>query len=162
MLEAPLMGSLVCSGKIKYSLQILRTEKSSKIFWNNALRDLPISANEYAFGRTKIFIRTSKTVEILEEMRRERIDELAVLIQKTFRGYLCKLKWMRLRDSQIKISNCWKKWKDKSHVTELKQRRQEEWATLVVQKYFRLWQVVIQKRNLFHRAIDTRKFIAET
>ena len=26
------------------------------------LRDLPISANEYAFGRTKIFIRTSKTV----------------------------------------------------------------------------------------------------
>ena len=95
-------------------------------------------------------------------MRRERIDELAVLIQKTFRGYLCKLKWMRLRDSQIKISNCWKKWKDKSHVTELKQRRQEEWATLVVQKYFRLWQVVIQKRNLFHRAIDTRKFIAET
>ena len=156
------MGSLVCSGNIKYSLQILRTEKSSKIYWNNALRDLPISANEYAFGRTKIFIRTSKTVEILEEMRRERIDELAVLIQKTFRGYLCKLKWMRLRDSQIKISNCWKKWKDKSHVTELKQRRQEEWATLVVQKYFRLWQVVIQKRNLFHRAIDTRKFIAET
>jgi len=111
------------------------------------LRDLPISANEYAFGRTKIFIRTSKTVEILEEMRRERIDELAVLIQKTFRGYLCKLKWMRLRDSQIKISNCWKKWKDKSHVTELKQRRQEEWATLVVQKYFRLW----QKRRFLHR-----------
>ena len=26
------------------------------------LRELPISANEYAFGRTKIFIRTSKTV----------------------------------------------------------------------------------------------------
>lgn len=26
------------------------------------LRDLPISANEYAFGRTKIFIRTNKTV----------------------------------------------------------------------------------------------------
>ena len=26
------------------------------------LRDLPISANEYAFGRTKIYIRTSKTV----------------------------------------------------------------------------------------------------
>ena len=106
------------------------------------LRDLPVSANEYAFGRTKIFIRTSKTLEILEEMRRERIDELAILIQKTFRGYLCRLKWMKLKDSQIKISNCWKKWKDKSHVTELKQRRQEEWATLVVQKYFRLWQVL--------------------
>ena len=29
------------------------------------LRDLPISANEYAFGRTKIYIRTSKTVSSL-------------------------------------------------------------------------------------------------
>ena len=28
------------------------------------LRELPLSANEYAFGRTKIFIRTSKTVQI--------------------------------------------------------------------------------------------------
>ena len=28
------------------------------------LRDLPISANEYAFGRTKIYIRTSKTVRL--------------------------------------------------------------------------------------------------
>lgn len=99
-------------------------------------------------------------------MRRERIDELAVLIQKTFRGYLCKLKWMRLRDSQIKISNCWKKWKDKSHVTELKQRRQEEWATLVVQKYFRLWQVRNPPFLSFLIPIEPlthpRKFIAET
>ena len=74
-------------------------------------------------------------------MRRERIDELATLIQKIFRGYLCRQKWQKLRDSQIVISTCWKRWKDKSHITELKQRRQEEWATLVVQKYFRLWQV---------------------
>ena len=29
------------------------------------LRDLPISASEYAFGRTKIFIRTSKTVKYI-------------------------------------------------------------------------------------------------
>ena len=32
------------------------------------LRDLPISANEYAFGRTKIFIRTSKTVSFKHDM----------------------------------------------------------------------------------------------
>ena len=29
------------------------------------LRELPISANEYAFGRTKIFIRSVKTVSYL-------------------------------------------------------------------------------------------------
>lgn len=105
------------------------------------LRDLPISANEYSFGRSKIFIRTSRTLEILEEMRRERIDELATMIQKIYRGYQARLKWRKLKDSQIIICNYWKRWKDKSHISELKQRRQEEWATLVVQKFFRLWQV---------------------
>lgn len=76
-------------------------------------------------------------------MRRERIDELATLIQKTYRGYQARLKWQKLRDSQIVISTCWKRWKDKSHISELKQRRQAEWASLVVQKYFRLWQVSV-------------------
>merc|ERR1719433_2489123 len=104
------------------------------------LRDLPISANEYAFGRTKIFIRTSKTHEILEELRRERIDELATLIQKIFRGFDCRLKLRKLQDSQMVIANCWKRWKDKSHITEIKQRRHEEWAINIVQKCFRLWQ----------------------
>ena len=74
-------------------------------------------------------------------MRRERIDELATLIQKIFRGYMSRLKWQKLRESQVVISTCWKRWKDKSHISESKQRRQEEWATLVVQKYFRLLQV---------------------
>ena len=32
------------------------------------LRDLPISANEYAFGRTKIYIRTSKTVRLIKSI----------------------------------------------------------------------------------------------
>ena len=82
-------------------------------------------------------------LEILEEMRRERIDELATLIQKIYRGHLTRLKFQKLRESQVVISTCWKRWKDKSHISESKQRRQEDWATLIIQKFFRLWQVCL-------------------
>ena len=85
--------------------------------------------------------------EILEELRRERIDELATLIQKIFRGFICRKKIRKLQESQMVIASCWKRWKDKSHITELKQRRQSEWATLIVQKFFRLWQVIQNKYN---------------
>jgi len=79
--------------------------------------------------------------EILEELRRERLDELATLIQKTYRGYVIRQKWHRLRGSQIVISNYWKKWKDKSNIMELKQRRREDWAATTIQRSYRSFQV---------------------
>ena len=105
------------------------------------LRDLPISAKEYAFGRTKIFIRSLGVVDQLEEWRRDRLEELVVLIQKIWRGWHARQNWVKLRDSQIVISTYWKRWKDKSHITELKMRRKQEWAVVIVQKHYRRWQV---------------------
>ena len=63
------------------------------------------------------------------------------MIQKIFRGFTCRLKIRKLQESQMVIATCWKKWKDKSHISEIKQRRHEEWATLIVQKCFKGWQV---------------------
>ena len=132
------------------------------------LRELPISANEYAFGRTKIFIRTSKTVlftlssqlpiprltstvffsaffplqfEILEEFRREKVDELATKIQKLWRGVVTRNKWEKMKASQMVISSCWKRWKDRSHIDEIKQRRHEQWAAVTLQRAVRSWSV---------------------
>ena len=105
------------------------------------LRDLPISAKEYAFGRSKIFIRSLGVVDQLEEWRRDRLEELVVLIQKIWRGWHARQNWVKLRDSQIVISTYWKRWKDKSHITELKMRRKQEWAVVIVQKHYRRWQV---------------------
>ena len=78
---------------------------------------------------------------MLEEFRRAKIDDLAVIIQKTFRGYIGRKRWVKLRDSQIVISTFWKRWKDKSNIVDLKQKRKEEWAVIVIQKCFRNWQV---------------------
>ena len=44
---------------------------------------------------------------------------------------------MQLRESQIVICTYWKRWKDKSHITELKQRRKQEWAVVILQKHYR-------------------------
>ena len=78
---------------------------------------------------------------MLEEARREKIDDLATLIQKTFRGHANRTKWSRLKDSTMVISTYWKRWKDKSNILELKQRRKEEWAVLIIQKFYRAWLV---------------------
>ena len=80
-------------------------------------------------------------MEILEEFRRERIDELATMIQKLWRGYFTRQKWNKLHKSQMVISTCWKQWKDKTHIDEMKQLRQEDAAAFVIQKALKKWQV---------------------
>ncbi len=124
------------------------------------LRDIPVSANEYAFGRTRLFIKSAKTVirtsifcllyslnffsysqrELLEEHRRAKLDDLAVTIQAAFRGHAARQRLGRLHDSQVVISTYWKRWKERSHISDLKQRRQEEWAATLIQKQVRKWQ----------------------
>ena len=82
-------------------------------------------------------------MEILEEFRRERLDELATIIQKLWRGYHTRQKWVKLHKSQIVISTCWKQWKDKSHVEEMKQTRVQNGAAFVIQRVLKTWLVRI-------------------
>ena len=44
----------------------------------------------FKFGRTKVFIRDPRTVFQIEDMRRSRMQDLATLIQKVFRGHVCR------------------------------------------------------------------------
>ncbi len=78
---------------------------------------------------------------MLEEHRRAKVDELTVTIQKIFRGWLARRKFDRMRESQVTISSFWRRWKDKSNVAELAERRKEEWAAMVLQRTWRMWRV---------------------
>lgn len=42
---------------------------------------------DYALGRTKVFIRSPKTVFDLEGRRKTRLEDLVVLMQKVYRGW---------------------------------------------------------------------------
>ena len=95
------------------------------------LRDLPISATEYAFGRRKLFIKSSHTVirvalfiahaisprdvplqvAQLEDLRHLRMEELAIQIQTAFRSWAMRMHFLRMRDAQVKIANAWRRYK---------------------------------------------------
>uniref|UniRef100_A0A8C3UBV1 Unconventional myosin-Ia n=1 Tax=Catharus ustulatus TaxID=91951 RepID=A0A8C3UBV1_CATUS len=75
--------------------------------WNGGDRygaGLAFPAEELAFGHTKIFIRSPRTLFDLERQRQERVSELATLIQKMFRGWRCRTQYQLMRKSQILIS----------------------------------------------------------
>ncbi|XP_071519306.1 unconventional myosin-Ia isoform X2 [Panulirus ornatus] len=75
------------------------------------LADLPLTPTQYTFGRTKVFIKSQRAVHELEEFRRERLEDLAVLVQKTYRGWRQRTRYRVLKAAQITIATSWKSWK---------------------------------------------------
>ncbi|KAF7273349.1 hypothetical protein GWI33_013937 [Rhynchophorus ferrugineus] len=123
------------------------------------LRSLPIPGAEFTFGRTKLFIRSPRTVFELEDFRRTRLHDLALLIQKIWRGYREKKKFQKLRRGQMVIAAAWRTWRelkfgipvgDKKHLwclynlareqyRLLKHKKQVEWAARVIQRHYIQW-----------------------
>ncbi|XP_019763292.2 unconventional myosin-Ib [Dendroctonus ponderosae] len=103
------------------------------------LRSLPIPSAEFTFGRSKLFIRSPRTVFELEDFRRSRLHDLALLIQKTWRGYSQKNKYQRLRQSQMIIASAWRSWRAREEYRILKHRKQVEWAARVIQRHYIQW-----------------------
>eukprot|EP01091_Cochliopodium_minus_P000432 TRINITY_DN1040_c0_g1_i1.p1 TRINITY_DN1040_c0_g1~~TRINITY_DN1040_c0_g1_i1.p1 ORF type:complete len:1025 (+),score=324.78 TRINITY_DN1040_c0_g1_i1:24-3077(+) len=54
------------------------------------LNSLKIGQDEFRMGKTKVFIRNPKTLFFFEDKRAEALPKVVTLIQKTFRGYLCR------------------------------------------------------------------------
>ncbi|XP_047136669.1 unconventional myosin-Ia isoform X1 [Hydra vulgaris] len=79
------------------------------------MKKLRVDSPEVEYGKTKLFIRDPRTVFFLEDKRRERVLDLVILIQKIVRGWLAKIKFQRMKVSQIKIA---------SHVRKYQARQQ--------------------------------------
>ena len=60
---------------------------------------------------TSVCVSVPGQVYELEEYRRERLDELATLIQKTWRGWRQHRLFEAMRKSQIIIASNWRTWK---------------------------------------------------
>ncbi|XP_050303869.1 unconventional myosin-Ib [Anthonomus grandis grandis] len=103
------------------------------------LRSLPIPSAEFTFGRTKLFIRSPRTVFELEDFRRNRLQDLALLIQKTWRGHVLKKRYRKMRDSQMIIASAWRSWRAREEYRILKHRKQVEWAARVIQRHYIQW-----------------------
>uniref|UniRef100_A0A8C3JRK1 Unconventional myosin-Ia n=1 Tax=Calidris pygmaea TaxID=425635 RepID=A0A8C3JRK1_9CHAR len=97
------------------------------------LEDLAFPPEELAFGHTKIFIRSPRTLFDLERRRQERVAELATLIQKTFRGWRCRTQYQLMRKSQIIISAWFRGHMQKNRYKQMKR------SALIIQAYARGW-----------------------
>ncbi|XP_030747768.1 unconventional myosin-Ib [Sitophilus oryzae] len=103
------------------------------------LRSLPIPSAEFTFGRSKLFIRSPRTVFELEDFRRARLQDLALLIQKTWRCYKEKKKYQKLRRAQMTIASVWRSWRARELYRLLRHKKQVEWAAKVIQRHYIQW-----------------------
>ncbi|XP_057666358.1 unconventional myosin-Ib isoform X2 [Diorhabda carinulata] len=103
------------------------------------LRSLPIPSAEFTFGRTKLFVRSPRTVFELEDFRKSRLHDLAVLIQKIWRGSRERRKYRKMKQSQIIIAAAWRSWRAREEFRILKHRKEVEWATKIIQRHYIQW-----------------------
>ncbi|XP_051565749.1 unconventional myosin-Ib-like isoform X3 [Myxocyprinus asiaticus] len=97
------------------------------------LTDLQVPVEEYAYGRSKIFIRNPRTLFFLEEKRRQCLEDLATLIQKIYRGWKCRTQFQLLKKSQVVVAAWYKRY------AQQKKYQNIRCSALVVQSFIRGW-----------------------
>ncbi|XP_055468036.1 unconventional myosin-Ia [Psammomys obesus] len=107
------------------------------------LGSLTVLPEELAYGKTKIFIRSPKTLFYLEEQRRMKLQQLATLIQKVYRGWRCRTHYQQMRKSQILISAWFRGNKQKKQYGKIKA------SVLLIQAFVRGWKARKNYRKYF-------------
>ncbi|XP_032641371.1 unconventional myosin-Ia isoform X2 [Chelonoidis abingdonii] len=107
------------------------------------LTDLRILPEELAYGRSKIFIRTPRTLFDLEDRRRLRMADLASLIQATYRGWRCRTHYQQMRKSQIVIS-AW--FRGQAHRKRFEKMKK---SALLIQAWVRGWKTRKEYKKYF-------------
>uniref|UniRef100_A0A452UU87 Unconventional myosin-Ia n=1 Tax=Ursus maritimus TaxID=29073 RepID=A0A452UU87_URSMA len=102
--------------------------------------ELSLSSEELAFGKTKIFIRSPKTVTAAARLR---LQQLATLIQKTYRGWRCRTHYRLMRKSQILISAWFRGNMQKKRYGKIKA------SSLLIQAFVRGWKARKDYRKYF-------------
>ncbi|KAK5609718.1 Unconventional myosin-Ib [Crenichthys baileyi] len=98
------------------------------------MTDLQVPAEEFSYGRSKIFIRNPRTLFFLEEKRKQCLEDLASLIQKIYRGWKCRSHFLLLKKSQIVVASWFRRYAQQKKYQKIKH------STTVVQSYIRGWQ----------------------
>ncbi|XP_043911174.1 unconventional myosin-Id [Protopterus annectens] len=115
-----------------YERFLLRYKMISEITWPN--HDLPSDQvavkklveysgfqDDVAYGKTKIFIRTPRTLFTLEERRTEMIKRIVLFLQKIWRGTLARMRYKKTK-AALTIISYYRRYKVKSYMKELNNR----------------------------------------
>uniref|UniRef100_A0A3B3XM75 Myosin IB n=1 Tax=Poecilia mexicana TaxID=48701 RepID=A0A3B3XM75_9TELE len=74
------------------------------------MTDLQVPAEEFSYGRSKIFIRNPRTLFFLEEKRKQCLEDLATLIQKIYKGWKCRSHFLLLKKSQVVVASWFRRY----------------------------------------------------
>ncbi|EMP26237.1 Myosin-Ib [Chelonia mydas] len=118
--------------------------------------ELEIPEEEYSFGRSKIFIRNPRTLFKLEDLRKQRLEDLATLIQKIYRGWKCRTRFLLMKRSQIVIASWYRRYAARKLLRELKHQKRCKEAATTIAAYWHGTQVRREYRKFF-RANAGRK-----
>uniref|UniRef100_A0A8C7YNI6 Unconventional myosin-Vc n=1 Tax=Oryzias sinensis TaxID=183150 RepID=A0A8C7YNI6_9TELE len=99
------------------------------------LQRLIHDTNQYKFGRTKIFFRAGQ-VAYLEKLRLDRLREACVIIQKHFRAWSQRRKYLRIRDAAIVLQQYIRGQKN-IRKTVTAEALKQGWAAVVIQRHWR-------------------------
>lgn len=94
------------------------------------MKNLNVCENEWQLGKTKVFLRT-KAYEPLEDLRQVIINSKALVIQKNWKSFLCKKRYLHIRNATLKIQHAYRGWK--LRIQFLRIRR----ATIIIQCHLR-------------------------
>ncbi|XP_034992204.2 unconventional myosin-Ib isoform X3 [Zootoca vivipara] len=107
--------------------------------------ELEVPEEEYSLGRSKIFIRNPRTLFKLEDLRKQRLEDLATLIQKIYRGWKCRTHFLLMKRSQIVIAAWYRRYAQQKKYQQIKS------SAIVVQSYIRGWKARKLLRELKHQ-----------
>ncbi|XP_050790863.1 unconventional myosin-Id [Gopherus flavomarginatus] len=77
--------------------------------------------HDVAYGKTKIFIRTPRTLFTLEELHAKMLVRIVLFLQKVWRGTLARLRYKRTR-AALTIIKYYRRYKVKSYIREVTRR----------------------------------------
>ncbi|XP_049930269.1 unconventional myosin-Vc [Epinephelus moara] len=122
----------------RYSILMSHQEadvRDKKQTCKNVLQRLIQDPNQYKFGRTKIFFRAGQ-VAYLEKLRLDRLRGASVTIQKHFRGWSQRRKYLRMRQAAI-ILQQYIRGEKTIRKTVTAATLKQGWASVVIQRYWR-------------------------
>ncbi|XP_064925000.1 unconventional myosin-Ib isoform X1 [Columba livia] len=107
--------------------------------------ELEIPEEEFSFGRSKIFIRNPRTLFKLEDLRKQRLEDLATLIAKIYRGWKCRTRFLLMKKSQIVVASWYRRYAQQKKYQKIKS------SAIIVQSYIRGWKARKLLRELKHQ-----------
>lgn len=114
-----------------YDKFLLRYKMISEYTWPNfrgspkegveILMNVHNFSHDVKFGRTKLFIRSPKTLLELERRRNEMIPVIVTFLQKQVRGWICRQQYKKML-AAVTIMKCYNAYKKRKYMEELAQK----------------------------------------